>query len=160
MSTIQKIKGTRDFFDLDAEKFRYIEQVCSNEIKKFGFKEMITPIFENTAVFNRLGEQSDIVTKEMYTFFDRSNRSITLRPEGTAPVVRAFIENKIYANSIDVNKYFYFGPIFRYERPQAGRYRQFHQFGVEAFGNSTAILDVDIILSAWTIIEKLNLQNI
>ena len=81
---------------------------------------MITPIFENTAVFNRLGEQSDIVTKEMYTFFDRSNRSITLRPEGTAPVVRAFIENKIYANSIDVNKYFYFGPIFRYERPQAG----------------------------------------
>lgn len=160
MAKIQKIKGTQDFYDLNALKFRYLQEVCSNVIKTFGFNEMITPIFENTGVFNRIGEQSDIVTKEMYTFLDRGNRSITLRPEGTAPVVRAFIENKIYANALDVNKFFYFGPFFRYERPQAGRYRQLHQFGVEAFGNSTPLLDVDILLSALAVIEKLNIKNI
>lgn len=160
MASFQKIKGTQDFYGLDAVKLKYIEKVCSEVSESFGFSEMITPIFESTGVFTRLGDESDIVTKEMYTFLDRGKRSITLRPEGTAPVVRSFIENKLYANNNDLSKYYYFGPIFRYERPQAGRYRQFHQFGVEVFGKSSALLDVDVILSGFAIIEKLGIKNI
>lgn len=160
MANFQKIKGTQDFFGLDVVKLKYVQKVCSEVIESFGFGEMITPIFEATGVFTRIGDESDIVTKEMYTFLDRGKRSITLRPEGTAPVVRAFIENKLYANNNDLSKIYYFGPIFRYERPQAGRYRQFHQFGVEVFGKSSPLLDVDVILSGFAIIEKLSIKNI
>ena len=102
-------------------------------IEKYGYEEIITPIFENTEVFVRsAGEESDIVSKEMYTFSDKGGRSLTLRPEGTAPVVRSFLENKLYAQR-NLNKLYYFGPMFRYERPQAGRFREFNQFGIEAF---------------------------
>src|SRR5690554_3921038 len=99
MAQFQKPKGTQDFFNLEAKKFRYVEERATQVAQSFGFKEMITPIFEHTEVFTRSsGEESDIVSKEMYTFLDRAKRSITLRPEGTAPIVRSFIENKLYTN--------------------------------------------------------------
>ncbi|MFA6375641.1 MAG: histidine--tRNA ligase, partial [Bacilli bacterium] len=115
---------------------------------------------ENTNVFSRSsGEESDIVTKEMYTFLDRGNRSITLRPEGTAGVVRSYLENKLYVEP-GIKKLYYFGPMFRYERPQAGRYRQFYQFGIEAFGEGSYLLDADIILTAYEIFKMLKINNI
>lgn len=159
MANYQKIKGTQDFFGTEILKLRYIEKVASNIANNFGFNEIKTPIFENTEVFVRLGDESDIVTKEMYTFLDKGNRSITLRPEGTAAVVRSYLENKLYANNLPLTKLYYFGPMFRYERPQAGRYREFHQFGVEVFGKSTALLDCDVIISAYQILKKLKIDN-
>ncbi len=161
MKEYQKIKGTQDFFGEDALKIRYVEKVASNLITCFGFQEIQTPIFENTEVFiKNVGEESDVVSKEMYTFKDKSDRSITLRPEGTASVARAYLENKMYANNLPLTKLFYFGPMFRYERPQTGRYRQFHQFGVEVYGESSPMLDCDIILSAYSIFSKLGIKNI
>ena len=161
MKEYQKIKGTQDFFGEDALKIRYVEKVASNLITCFGFQEIQTPIFENTEVFiKNVGEESDVVSKEMYTFNDKSDRSITLRPEGTASVARAYLENKMYANNLPLTKLFYFGPMFRYERPQTGRYRQFHQFGVEVYGESSPMLDCDIILSAYSIFSKLGIKNI
>lgn len=161
MANYQKVKGTQDFLGSLILKMRYVEKEAKDLISNYGFKEIKTPIFENTEVFTRsVGDESDIVTKEMYTFLDKGNRSITLRPEGTAAVVRSFIENKIYANNLPLNKFFYFGPMFRYERPQAGRFREFHQFGVEVFGDATALLDCDIIISAFNIFKKLNIKNI
>jgi histidyl-tRNA synthetase len=156
----QKVKGTQDFFDDNARKFRYLEKVITKVITKFGYEEIITPIFEHTEVFVRSsGEESDIVSKEMYTFKDKGDRSLTLRPEGTAGVVRSFIENKMYANA-SLKKLYYLGSMFRYERPQAGRFRQFYQFGVEAFGPSSPFLDVDVIISAWEIFKALGIENI
>lgn len=161
MAQFQKPKGTLDFYDLQSQKFRYVEEVAEQTATCFGFKEMITPIFEHTEVFTRSsGEESDIVAKEMYTFLDRAKRSITLRPEGTAPIVRSFIENKIYTNYPNLTKVFYRGPIFRYERPQAGRFRQFHQFGVEVFGDASSLLDADVIYSGYQILQKLSIPNI
>lgn len=156
----QKVKGTQDFYDEVARKFRYLQKVITDVISKFGYEEIITPVFEHTEVFVRSsGEESDIVSKEMYTFKDKGDRSLTLRPEGTAGVVRSYIENKMYANAT-LKKFYYLGPMFRYERPQAGRYRQFYQFGVEAFGPSTAFLDVDVIISAWEIFRALGIENV
>lgn len=156
----QKVKGTLDFYDESAIKYRYLESVISKVIKNYGYTEVITPIFENTEIFVRTsGEESDIVTKEMYTFLDKGKRSITLRPEGTAGVVRSFLENKMYANT-SLTKLYYFGPMFRYERPQTGRYRQFTQFGVEAFGASSPLLDADVIISAYQIFKSLGIDNL
>ena len=156
----QKIKGTLDFFDESAMKYRYLEKTISEVIKNYGYQEIITPIFENTELFVRSsGDESDIVNKEMYTFLDKGKRSITLRPEGTAAVVRSFLENKMYANN-QLTKLYYFGPMFRYERPQAGRYRQFTQFGIEAFGTASPLLDADVIISAYQIFEKLGIDNL
>lgn len=156
----QKLKGTLDFYDDTAVKYRYLENVISKVIKNYGYSEIITPIIENTDLFVRSsGDESDIVTKEMYTFLDKGKRSITLRPEGTAGVVRSFLENKMYANS-NLTKLYYFGPMFRYERPQAGRYRQLTQFGVEAFGSSSPLLDADVIISAYQIFKYLGINNI
>ncbi|MFA7434745.1 MAG: histidine--tRNA ligase [Bacilli bacterium] len=156
----QKVKGTLDFYDESAIKYRYLESVISKVIKNYGYTEVITPIFENTEIFVRTsGEESDIVTKEMYTFLDKGKRSITLRPEGTAGVVRSFLENKMYANTT-LTKLYYFGPMFRYERPQTGRYRQFTQFGVEAFGASSPLLDADVIISAYQIFKSLGIDNL
>lgn len=161
MAQFQKPKGTQDFFNLEAKKFRYVEERATQIAQSFGFKEMITPIFEHTEVFTRSsGEESDIVSKEMYTFLDRAKRSITLRPEGTAPIVRSFIENKLYTNYPNYTKVFYRGPIFRYERPQAGRFRQFHQFGVEAFGDANSLLDADVIYSGYQILSDLQIPSI
>ncbi|MDD3106369.1 MAG: histidine--tRNA ligase [Bacilli bacterium] len=158
--TYQKVKGTQDLNDVQTLKFRYVENIMTSFIKKFGYREIVTPIFENTEVFVRgVGDDTDIVKKEMYTFNDKSDRSLTLRPEGTAAVVRSFLENKMYANS-NLNKLFYFGPMFRYERPQAGRFRQFYQFGIEAFGDSSPMLDADVINSAYSIISQLGIKNV
>lgn len=161
MANYQKIKGTQDFFGLEALKKKTLEAKIRVVAENFGFQEIMTPIFEYTEVFTRsVGDESDIVSKEMYTFLDRGDRSITLRPEGTASIARAFNENKLYGNGNQLNKYYYCGPMFRYERPQAGRYRQFHQFGVEAIGNSSPLLDCDVIMSAYRIFETLNIKNI
>lgn len=161
MANYQKIKGTQDFFGLGALKKKTLEAKIRVVAENFGFQEIMTPIFEYTEVFTRsVGDESDIVSKEMYTFLDRGNRSITLRPEGTASIVRAFNENKLYGNGAQMNKYYYCGPMFRYERPQVGRYRQFHQFGVEAIGASSPLLDCDVIMSAYRIFEALNIKNV
>ncbi|MDY0064015.1 MAG: histidine--tRNA ligase [Bacilli bacterium] len=161
MANYQKIKGTQDFYGDYILKYRYVEKVASDVAKKYGFGEMKTPVFENTEVFVRsVGEESDVVSKEMYTFTDKGNRSITLRPEGTAVIARSFTENKLYAGSLPFYKYFYSGPMYRYERPQAGRYREFHQFGVEVFGQGSYLQDVDVIASAYAIINKLKIENI
>jgi len=156
----QKVKGTLDFFGNSARKYRYVEKIITNVIKKYGFEEIITPIFENTELFVRgVGDETDIVSKEMYTFLDKGNRSLTLRPEGTASVVRSYLENKLYANN-QLVKLYYFGPMFRYERPQSGRFRQFTQFGVEVFGEASPLLDADVILSAYEIFQTLGIKNI
>ncbi len=160
MANYQKIKGTQDLFGKEIIKMRYIEDKMKNLIENAGFFEFRTPIFEYTEVFSRsVGEESDIVSKEMYTFLDKGNRSITLRPEGTAPLVRSYVENKMYANS-NLKKFYYYGPMFRYERPQAGRYREFNQFGIEAIGINSPLLDSEIIASAYNIINDLNIKNV
>lgn len=159
MANYQKVKGTQDFYGEAILKMRYIEKVASKMVTSYGFKEIKLPTFENTEVFTRLGEESDVVTKEMYTFKDKGDRSITLRPEGTAGVARSFIENKVYANNLPYNKFFYFGPMFRYERPQAGRYREFNQFGVEVYGDITPLLDADVIISAYNVFKTLGIKN-
>lgn len=153
----QKIKGTLDFIGIDASKRRYVENIARSCMQKYNIEEMITPVFEQTEVFNRSsGEGSDIVTKEMYTFLDKGNRSLTLRPEGTAAIVRAFLENKLYTKP-GISKYFYNMPMYRFERPQAGRYREFVQFGVEFFGETSYLLDADIIYLGNIILNKLGL---
>ena len=161
MATYQKIKGTQDFYGTHAKKMQFVEDHIRPIAEGFGFSEMKTPTFENTEVFARsVGDESDIVSKEMYTFMDRGHRSITLRPEGTASVVRAYVENKLYGNGNYISKYYYVGPMFRYERPQAGRYREFHQFGVEALGQGSYLLDADVIVSAHRIFEHLGIHNV
>lgn len=161
MANYQKIKGTRDFYGDKSIKLAYIENITREIAIQYGYGEIVTPIFENTDVFiKNVGEDSDVVNKEMYTFIDKGKRSITLRPEGTAAVARCFIENKMYASNLPLTKLFYFGPMFRYEQPQTGRYREFRQFGVEIYGNGSYLLDCDVIMSAYAIFKKLNLKNI
>jgi histidyl-tRNA synthetase len=153
-------RGTQDFLPEDTFKLNYIENVLKEVGALFDFHEIRTPIFEHTQLFTRsVGESSDIVNKEMYTFLDRSNRSITLRPEGTAGVVRAFVENKLYAKSDYPLKLYYNGPVFRYERPQAGRYRQIHQFGYECVGIKSPYMDAEMILMAASSLYILGIKN-
>lgn len=157
---ITKMKGTLDFFDESAKKYQYIEEKAKEVCKRFGFQAMITPMFEATELFTRgVGEGSDIVSKEMYTFMDKGERSITLRPEGTASVTRAYVENKLYVTP-GLKKYYYFGPMFRYERPQAGRYRQFTQFGIEALGQGSSYLDAEIINFAACFLKEIGFDKI
>ena len=157
---VTKIKGTIDYFGNQLNAYRYIEKVALECCKANGIKEVMLPAIEVTELFARgVGEGSDIVSKEMYTFFDRSQRSITLRPEGTAGVTRWFVENKMYVNP-GLSKYCYIGPMYRYERPQAGRYREFRQFGVEVFGTGSAYLDADIIAFADAFLKKLGIKNV
>lgn len=140
--------------------WQYVETMMRQTAKDFGYKEIRTPIFEKTELFVRsVGETSDIVTKEMYTFQDKGNRSMTLRPEGTAPVIRSFIENQMHTHS-SVTKLFYISPMFRYERSQAGRYRQHHQFGAESIGNASALQDVEMIDMLYTLYQRLKLKNL
>lgn len=155
----QKIKGTIDYLGILTKQRRYVEDVCRAISLKYNIEEVILPTIENTEVFVRSsGEGSDVVTKEMYTFLDKGNRSITLRPEGTAGVVRAFLENKLYVNP-GLKKYFYTGSMFRYERPQAGRYREFSQFGVEFFGVDSYYLDASVIALGYEILKKLGFSD-
>lgn len=146
MMKIKRPRGTNDLLPPETNNWQLIETKIREICYRFGYQEIRTPIFEYTELFERgIGETTDIVEKEMYTFLDRGERSITLRPEGTASVVRAFIENKLYAAPLPA-KLYYLGPMFRYEKPQAGRYRQFYQFGVEAIGSLDPVLDVEMII--------------
>jgi histidyl-tRNA synthetase len=158
MSKYQSVRGTRDLLPALKKTFRQIEDIAYKTAVNFGYGEIETPIFEFSEVFHRsLGETSDAVSKETYTFTDRGGDSITLRPEGTAGVVRSFISEGL-AQLLPL-KLYYFGPMFRYERPQKGRYRQFYQFGVETLGLESPLADVECIDLAWTIIKKLKLDQ-
>jgi len=149
MPNIQPPKGTHDLTGLEAAKLRYCENALGAVAELFGYKEIITPIFEHTDVFSRgTGEGSDVVRKEMYTFLDKGGRSLTLRPEFTAQVARSVISNRLFATDDLPLKFYYNGPLFRYERPQLGRFREFHQFGVEAVGEDSARLDAETIILA------------
>jgi histidyl-tRNA synthetase len=146
-ATIQAPKGTQDILPADAWKWQAVEEIARHTAGLYGFREIRTPIFEHSELFHRgVGETSDIVSKETYTFDDRGGRSLTLRPEGTAGVVRAMIEHNVLADQGARAKVFYLAPNFRYERPQAGRYTQHHQFGAEAFGVAEPEQDVECIL--------------
>lgn len=157
---IKAITGTKDILPSEIAKWQYLENLLRQTFKTFNYKEIRTPIFEETSLFARgIGEETDIVSKEMYTFKDRSETSITLRPENTAGVVRAFIEQSLGAKQ-SLNKLYYIGPMFRQERPQAGRLRQFHQFGAEAIGSTSPLLDAEMIQMAFHILKSLGLKNL
>lgn len=157
---INKLKGTLDYYGENAKRYQLVINKCENIAEKFGFQMILTPLIEQTELFSRgVGDSSDIVKKEMYTFKDKSDRSITLRPEGTASVTRAFVENKLYTTP-GLGKYYYYGPMFRNERPQAGRFRQFVQFGIETFGDENPYLDADIINMGYQMISELGIKNI
>ncbi|MCQ2553809.1 MAG: histidine--tRNA ligase, partial [Clostridia bacterium] len=152
-------KGTKDILPSESYKWQFVENKFKNTCKKFGFNEFRTPIFEHTELFQRgIGDTTDVVQKEMYTF-TISDRSLTLKPEGTAGVVRSFIENKLYAEQLPA-KYFYFTPCFRYEKMQKGRQRQFHQFGVEIFGSSSMLADAEVISLAYTFLTDLGIDDV
>ena len=157
MTKLQPVRGTRDFLGDFARCIQYIQDTTFSTAQRFGFERIDTPIFEYTGVFKRaVGETSDIVGKEMYTFQDRGGEEITLRPEGTAPVVRAVLSNSLTQQM--PLKYCYYGPMFRYERPQRGRYRQLHQFGVEFFGVDNPYADVEVLDLAVQILERLKIS--
>ncbi|GEL68063.1 histidine--tRNA ligase [Marinilactibacillus psychrotolerans] len=158
----QKIKGTPDFLPEDTNKWQYIESHARKTLARYQFKEIRTPLFEQFELFSRgVGETSDIVSKEMYDFMDKGNRHIALRPEGTAGVVRAYVENKLYGPEYHKpSKYYYIAPMFRYERPQKGRMRQFHQLGVEVFGSSNPATDVETMALAMDIFKSFNIKNL
>jgi histidyl-tRNA synthetase len=153
-------RGTSDILPGQVEKWQQVERIMRQVCREYGYREMRTPIFEHTELFVRgVGETTDIVEKEMYTFLDRGNRSLTLRPEGTASAVRAYLENKMQAWPQPV-KLYYLGPMFRYDRPQAGRYRQFHQFGAEVFGSHHPALDTEVMAMAMDIYRRLGLDHV
>jgi histidyl-tRNA synthetase len=155
---LQTVRGTRDIFGSEAQLFREIEQQFIKTARVYDFVEMDTPIFEFTQVFKRtLGDDSDIVNKEMYTFEDRSGDSLTLRPEGTASVARAVISNSLLRDL--PLKLFYSGPMFRHERPQKGRYRQFKQFGIELIGVPSSLADREVLACAWDFFRNMNLTD-
>ena len=157
---LQRPKGTKDLLPEDTEKLRYIENKIENICEKYDFKEIRVPVFEHTELFQRgVGETTDVVQKEMYTFDDKGGRSITLRPEGTAGVVRAYIENGM-ASLPSPQKYFYNMAMYRYENVQKGRLREFHQIGAEVFGSDSYLADVEVILLASNIFKTLNISNI
>ncbi|WP_220751000.1 histidine--tRNA ligase [Apilactobacillus xinyiensis] len=158
----QRPKGTADILPGESEKWQYIEETARMLFSDYRYREIRTPMFENFDVFSRTsGETSDIVTKEMYDFYDKGDRHITLRPEGTAGVVRAFIENKLYGPDVQKPvKVFYSGPMFRYERPQSGRLREFHQIGVEAFGSESPELDVEVIAMAMDLLQHFGIKDL
>ncbi len=155
-------RGTYDAMPGQVEIFQHIEMIFRSVAERFGYREIRTPVFEHTELFERgVGETTDIVQKEMYTFLDKGNRSITLRPEGTAPVVRAFVEHKIAGKESMPVKYYYAAiPILRYERPQGGRLRQHHQFGVEMFGSGNPAIDAEIILLLDVFYRELGLSQL
>lgn len=158
--SIQKPKGTQDIIPGQVEKWQRLEKLAGNICRRFGYREIRSPIFEHTELFSRgVGETTDIVEKEMYTFEDKGKRNISLRPEGTAGVVRAYIENKLYGEP-DLTKLYYFGPMFRYEQPQSGRNRQFHQFGVEAIGSADPGLDAEAIALGFTFLREIGLKDV
>ncbi len=157
---IKAITGTKDLLYPETLKWKYLEDTVTRIFRNFNYKEIRTPVFEETALFARgIGEETDIVGKEMYTFIDRSETSVTLKPEMTAAVVRAFIEHSL-GKQQPLSKLFYISPMFRQERPQAGRLRQFHQFGAEAIGSVSPMLDVEMIQMVYDILRSLGLTDL
>lgn len=158
---IKAPRGTVDILPKDAQKWQYVEDKIKGICDKFHYEEIRTPLFEHTEVFSRgVGDSTDIVQKEMYTFEDRGGRSLTLRPEGTAAVTRAFVQNKLYGEANQPVKLFYFMQMFRYERPQAGRMRQLNQFGVEVLGSADPAVDAEVIDLAMTVYQSLGLTSL
>ena len=156
---IKAPRGTSDILPGESGEWNAVERIMRQKAEQFGFREIRTPVFEHTELFQRgVGETTDIVSKEMYTFEDRGGRSITLRPENTASCVRALVEHSIFTEALPV-KWFYIGSMFRYDRPQAGRLREFHQFGVEAFGSNSPYLDAEVITLMVEIIQALGIQD-
>ncbi len=157
---LRSVKGLKDILPQQASQWQHIEMVARTMATQYGFSEIRIPIFEFTELYSRsIGGTTDIVEKEMYTFPDRDGSSLTLRPEGTAGVVRAVLEHKLL-DSPTARKLFYLGPMFRHERPQAGRYRQFHQFGVEALGTDDPLIDVEVIVLLWQFFLTLGLMDL
>ena len=152
-------KGTKDVLPSQSYKWQYVEETAKEVAKIFNLKEIRTPVFEHTELFKRgVGETTDVVNKEMYTFLDKGGRSVTLKPEGTAGAARLFIENGLASSPMPL-KAFYVTPCFRYERPQAGRLREFHQFGIEVFGSSEPETDAEVISAANMLLKKLQIKG-
>ncbi|MGL6229563.1 MAG: histidine--tRNA ligase [Culicoidibacterales bacterium] len=157
---IQKPRGTQDVLPKQIAVWQYIEQQLRDACTRFNYQEIRTPMFEHIELFKRgVGDTTDIVSKEMYDFFDKGNRHIALRPEGTASTVRAYVENKLYGET-DIQKLYYLGPMFRYERAQKGRLRQFNQFGIEALGSFDPLIDAEVVALAMEIYANVGLKNI
>jgi len=160
MKQVRALKGTHDIFGDNINRWHNLEKIVRGLCEDFGFNEIRTPVFEQTNLFQRgVGETTDIVQKEMYTFIDKGENNITLKPEGTAPVVRAYLENKMYADT-QPTKLYYMTPAFRYENTQAGRQRQFHQFGIEFLGSESATADAEVIAIASTLLSHLGIQKV
>ena len=159
---LQKPKGTQDILPQESAKWQYVEDFARKTFKKYNYGEIRTPIFEHYEVVSRsVGDTTDIVTKEMYDFYDKGDRHITLRPEGTAPVVRSYVENKLFAPEVQKPvKVYYMGSMFRYERPQAGRLREFHQIGAECFGSNNPATDVEMIAMAAQFFKDIGITNV
>ena len=158
---MQNVKGTHDLLPSEAEQFEYIEHLLSEIASLYAYREVRTPVIEPSELFIRgVGNSSDVVRKEMYQFLDKGDRSISLRPEFTAGIIRLLVNNKTYATEELPLKYYYCGPVFRYDRPQLGRYRQFNQFGVESVGNDSYYNDVEVIMMAYSMLVSLGLQNV
>ncbi len=161
MENIINVKGTHDVIGSEAANYNRIEETMKSIARFFAFKEYRPPVIESSSLFQRsVGESSDVVRKEMYNFLDKSQRSITLRPEFTAGIVRSFVNNKLYATETLPVKAYYLGPVFRYERPGLGRYRQFNQFGIEVLGSNSYLDDVDAIALGYTILENLGFEKV
>ena len=157
---MQALRGTQDILPDQVYKWNYIESVIRDLCSRYDYKEIRTPIFEDTRLFLRgIGDTTDVVTKEMYSFEDRGGRSVTLRPENTASVVRAYLEHKLYGDQ-QTHKFFYIGSMFRYDRPQAGRYREFHQFGVEVLSAMSPAADAEVIALAYDLLKSLGLKDL
>jgi histidyl-tRNA synthetase len=160
MNEIKAPKGTRDIFFPEIEKWHFLENAIHAYYRKFLYREMRTPLFEHSELFSRgIGSETDVVQKEMYTFNDKAGRSLTLRPENTASVVRAVIENNLFETIVPL-RFYYIGPMFRYDKPQKGRYRQFQQFGVEVFADDSPHVDAEVIFSAVDFLKQLGIAEI
>lgn len=156
----QAPKGTKDVLPSESHKWHFVENIMRKECARSGYREVRTPVFEHTELFARgVGDTTDVVQKEMYTFLDKGNRSVTLKPEGTAGAARAFVEHGLFNEALPLKMY-YFTPVFRYEKPQSGRLREHHQFGVEVFGGSEATLDAEVILLAFSVLKKCGLKEL
>ena len=157
---LQKPKGTQDFYGETGYNYLNLTKSIENFMELYNYEYIKTPMFESSELFKRgVGESTDIVNKETYDFKDKGERNLTLKPEETASVARAFIENKIYAEN-EVSKFFYITPCFRYERPQSGRFREFNQYGVEVFGSDSPYMDAEVILIAYKLLNNLGIKNL
>ncbi|MEI3424827.1 MAG: ATP phosphoribosyltransferase regulatory subunit [Christensenellales bacterium] len=158
---IQAPKGMKDVTPKESYKWQYIEKLMRSACAEFGYRETRTPVLEHTELFARgVGDTTDIVQKEMYTFTDKGDRSVTLKPEGTAGAVRMFLENKLFADAQPTKMFYLYCPVFRYEKPQAGRLREHHQFGVEVFGAPRASADAEVISLAISILNELGIKSV